>query len=123
MRHAGEYHVNQIPSGLGGAVIVAPMASIIRGTPLNAKCTAIKQLNRWIDDWAAGRPGDPDYVDAFTKVFDFHAENVYLIGTVGITPHLYVVKNKLANEPLEYAPSMSWKGDLLVYAAKMFIRG
>ena len=83
----------------------------------------IKQLNRWIDDWAAGRPGDPDYVEAFTKVFDYHAENVYLIGTVGITPHLYVVKDKLANAPLEYGPSMSWKGDLLVYAAKMFIKG
>ena len=83
----------------------------------------IKQLNRWIDDWAAGRPGDPDYVEAFTKVFDYHAENVYLIGTVGITPHLYVVKDKLANAPLEYGPSMSWKGDLLVYASKMFIKG
>ena len=83
----------------------------------------IKQLYGWIDDWAEGRPGDQDYVEAFTKVFDFHAENVHLIGTVGITPHLYVVKNKVANAPLEYGPSMSWKGDLLVYAAKMFIKG
>ena len=55
-------------------------------------------------------------------MFDLHAEHLFLIGSVGITPTLGIYQNRVANYPTFYKPEATWPGDLLTSADKLFIR-
>jgi len=45
----------------------------------------------------AGGYGSPEYMDLSKKIFDVHADQVYLIGTVGMIPKPLIVKNNIGN--------------------------
>ena len=82
----------------------------------------VKELDDAVLAWGSSAYGSPEYIEAFQKAFDLHAEQLFLIGSVGITPNLGIYKNHLANYPTFYKPEAVWPGDLLTSADKLFIR-
>ena len=64
----------------------------------------------------------PEYLELSRKIYAFHADNLYMIGTVGMAPTLYIAKNSIGNVPTEYPPPRSWAGDLTSYADQLFFR-
>jgi len=61
----------------------------------------VKELYQWIEKWILSTPGTTEYIRLAQKIFDFHAENVWIIGTVGMAKRPIVVKNNLRNVPEE----------------------
>lgn len=58
----------------------------------------VKELNQWFLDWfVAATP--QEYTRLAQKIFDFQAENVWIIGVVGMAPWPIIVKNDLRNVP------------------------
>ena len=82
----------------------------------------VKELDDAVIAWGSSAYGSPEYIEAFQKVFDLHAEHLFLIGSVGITPTLGIYKNRVANYPTFFKPEATWPGDLLTSADKLFIR-
>ena len=82
----------------------------------------VKELDDAVIAWGSSAYGSPEYVEAFQKVFDIHAEQLFLIGSVGVTPTLGIYKNRVANYPTFYKPEATWPGDLLTSADKLFIK-
>ena len=48
----------------------------------------VKELDDAVLAWGSSEYGSPEYIEAFQKVFDLHAEQLFLIGSVGVTPTL-----------------------------------
>ena len=82
----------------------------------------VKEMDAAVLAWGSAAYGSAEYVEAFQKVFDMHAEQLFLIGSVGILPTLGVYKNRVANYPTFYKPEATWPGDLLTSADKLFIK-
>jgi len=82
----------------------------------------IKQLFQWGADRVLVDFRSPDYIEAMQKVFDWHAENVVIIGTVGMVPVVYVAKNNIGNVPKAYNPGGMWSGDLNYFAEQLFFK-
>ena len=82
----------------------------------------MKELDDAVIAWGSSAYGSPEYIEAFQKVFDIHAEQLFLIGSVGVTPTLGIYKNRVANYPTFYKPEATWPGDLLTSADKLFIK-
>jgi len=62
----------------------------------------IKELGEWIEQRNRVEIGSEEYTELSQKIFDFHAEEVFMIGTVGMAPTLYIAKNNLGNVPEVY---------------------
>lgn len=45
----------------------------------------------------AAEPGSDEFVQAAVEVFDWYAENLVIVGTVGVVPHPYITSAKLGN--------------------------
>ena len=82
----------------------------------------IKELATWVEGRERLDIGSPEYLELSRKVYAFHADNLYMIGTVGMAPTLYIAKNNIGNVPTEYPPPRSWAGDLTSYADQLFFR-
>jgi hypothetical protein len=82
----------------------------------------IKQLFQWGEDRVLVEFRSPEYIAAMQKVFDWHAENIVIIGTVGMVPVPYVAKNNIGNVPKAYNPAGGWPGDLNYYAEQLFFK-
>nr|MQY59666.1 hypothetical protein [Clostridia bacterium] len=82
----------------------------------------IKQLFQWGEDRVLAEFRSPEYIEAMQKVFDWHAENVVIIGTVGMVPVPYVAKNNIGNVPKAYNPAGGWPGDLNYFAEQLFFK-
>ena len=82
----------------------------------------IKELATWVEGRERLDIGSPEYLELSRKVYAFHADNLYMIGTVGMAPTLYIAKNSIGNVPTEYPPPRSWAGDLTSYADQLFFR-
>lgn len=48
-------------------------------------------------EWRKYPPGSPEYMSWAKKIYDMHAKNLYMIGTVGMAGWPLVIKNNLAN--------------------------
>ena len=81
-----------------------------------------KELATWVEGRERLDIGSPEYLELSRKVYAFHADNLYMIGTVGMAPTLYIAKNSIGNVPTEYPPPRSWAGDLTSYADQLFFR-
>ncbi len=82
----------------------------------------VKEFNRWVDKWMATPYGSKEYRELAEKIFDFHAENVFIIGTVGLTPWVWVAKNYVGNVPMKSAAHVGWTGGYNVYGEQLFIK-
>lgn len=65
-----------------------------------------------------------EYMELSEKFFDWHAENVVLIGTVGMVPLVYIAKNDIGNVPTKYGRGgeYHWVGDLNHFAEQLFFK-
>jgi len=58
----------------------------------------VKELKKWIDDWSTCLPGTKKYKELGEKIWDFLAEQVWIIGTV-VAPEVEIVSNNVGNFP------------------------
>ena len=82
----------------------------------------IYQLKEWWNQINQSEFGSKEYIELCQKVYDFHAQNLFVIGVVGMAPHVYIAKKNIGNVPKEYGPGMSWPVALNVYANQLFFR-
>jgi len=59
----------------------------------------IKELKELIARRNSAKLGSKEYRELSQKVFDFHAMKVYIIGSVGMVPTIYIAKNNVGNVP------------------------
>lgn len=57
-------------------------------------------MYKLMDEWTTATT-DEEYRRLAQELFDFYAENLYIIGTVGMSPKAIVAKNNLRNFPEE----------------------
>ncbi len=69
----------------------------------------IKDYLDTLEAWSAAGT-DAEYTRLAKEVWEFHAENLYLIGTVGYTPSAVMVNNRLGNVPedLIFVDELAW---------------
>ena len=83
----------------------------------------IKTLFQWGEKLAQTRIGSKEYTDLWTKIGDFHAENLLIIGAVGLSPLPYIAKKNIGNVPKVFPPAAGGKGDLIHRTAdQLFIK-
>lgn len=58
----------------------------------------VKELQKWIDDWSFCSFGTKRYKELGKKIWDFLAEQVWIIGTV-VGPEVRIVSNRVGNYP------------------------
>jgi len=58
----------------------------------------VKELYKWFKDWFVA-PTQQEYTQLAQKIFDFHAKNIWMIGTVGLAKQPIIAKNNLRNIP------------------------
>ena len=61
--------------------------------------------------------GSKEYNEIYTKIFDFHAENLLIIGAVGMVPDPYIAKKNIGNIPKGHIPAGGSKDELGARAA------
>ena len=64
--------------------------------------------------------GSRKYVEIMQKMYDFHAERLYVVGTVGMVPTLYIAKTGIGNVPTAYPYDKAFQGDLFNEAQQLF---
>lgn len=81
----------------------------------------IKKLQEWVRQRNQAKLGSRDYTELSQKIFDFHAKKVFMIGTVGMSPTLYIAKKNIGNVPKAYRPgqgaplTLNWQGVQLFF--------
>lgn len=60
----------------------------------------VKRYYGWLREIAIRPQGSLEYIELGQKIFDFHAENVWSIGTVGLSAALFIQSRDLKNVPL-----------------------
>ncbi len=64
-----------------------------------------------------------EYDDLAEKIFDFYAENLFVIGTVGLLPTPYIAKKNIGNVPTKYLPGLTdYAGDLNFFSHQLFFK-
>ena len=66
--------------------------------------------------------GSPEYLETVTELYDYHAEQLYLIGTVGLAPQIYIADNDLGNTPTGLLPWMTWVGELNYFNDQLYFK-
>jgi peptide/nickel transport system substrate-binding protein len=83
----------------------------------------IKQVYKWAKMREQTRLGSKEYVDLSQKIFDFFAEEVYMIGTVGMLPRVFIANKNIGNIPENYPPGKAtYVGELNYYGQQLFFR-
>ncbi len=82
----------------------------------------IKQLFRWASEHKETVYGSKEYMELAQKILDFHAEKLYLIGTVGMEPTIFIAKNNVGNIPKNYAPDGVYAGNLSYFSRQFFLK-
>ncbi len=84
---------------------------------------------QWAKDYEAlfyGRanvaPDSPEFAAFMQEAMDMQAENLFLIGTVGITPEIVIAKPYIYNLPTSLHPAVGWLGAASEYNEQVFIR-
>ena len=80
----------------------------------------IKEYN----DWALAKPKteflSKEYTEINQAMWDYWADQIFVIGTVGLLPQPYLANVKIGNVPTEYAVTADWAGDILNQSAQLF---
>ena len=63
-----------------------------------------------------------EYRAAGERLWDWHAENMFIIGTVGLAPTLFIAKNNIGNIPTEYPPYFEVNLNFNKYAPQWFFK-
>ena len=66
------------------------------------------------------RFGSKEYMELMEKIWDYQAENLYVMGLVGLVPTLYIAKKDIGNIPKAFLFDASFQGDLYNEAAQLF---
>ena len=53
---------------------------------------------------------------------DWHAASMFIIGTVGLAPTLFIAKNNVGNIPTEYPPDFEVNLNFNKYAPQWFLK-
>jgi len=80
----------------------------------------IKQLEQWCLQKMRTRFASKEYVELMQKIYDFQAEKLYVIGTVGMVPTLYIAKKEIGNIPKAFPVDQAFFGDLYNEAQQLF---
>ena len=63
-----------------------------------------------------------EYYEIAEKIFDYNAEYVNVIGTVGVIPYLYIAKNNIGNVPQGTWANFSWTGSPNMVTEQLFFK-
>ena len=66
--------------------------------------------------------GSKEYMAVMTAIYDYQAEHLYHIGTVGLVPVLYIANKDIGNVPSEMPPGSIFFGSALMNAQQLFWR-
>jgi peptide/nickel transport system substrate-binding protein len=84
---------------------------------------------QWAKDYEAlfytreNAPVDsPVFKESLTKAMEMQAENLFMIGTVGMVPLLIVKKNYIYNMPTRIKPRLAWLGGMSEYNEQVYIK-
>jgi peptide/nickel transport system substrate-binding protein len=88
-----------------------------------------EEAPQWVQDYRAlfdrrneVLPDSPEYKAALTKAMDMQAENLFLIGTVGLTPVLMIAKNNMGNIFTKLTPRAVGPGHLQEWEDQFYIK-
>ncbi len=79
-----------------------------------------KQLEEWARLRTAAAFGSEEYMQLSQKIYDFHADQVLMIGTVGMAPLLYIANKNLGNVPEAFGPGMQVWCDFAYLGDQLF---
>ena len=57
----------------------------------------MKRLYKLAQEWQVSLPGTENYMELGREIQTIIVKNLFLIGTVGMVPEIYLVKNNLIN--------------------------
>jgi peptide/nickel transport system substrate-binding protein len=63
-----------------------------------------------------------EFGEWMSKLLDIQAEQLFVIGTVGLVPHLITAKNYIVNVPPKFGPHQVWSGALSEYCDQYSIK-
>ena len=66
--------------------------------------------------------GSQEYFDVMEKIFDYNAEKLYVLGTVGSVPTILIAKSNMGNVPQDFPFDKAFFGDLYNDAAQLFYK-
>jgi peptide/nickel transport system substrate-binding protein len=81
-----------------------------------------KELNEWVRRRSQVEMGTPEYIELSQKIFDYHAENVLMIGTISFPPMYILVNNKIGNVPKLPPPGSEGQLGLQIFGLQMFYK-
>ena len=64
--------------------------------------------------------GSPDYKKLMTEIFDYQADYLYHMGTIGLAPKVHIAKKNLGNVPEAYTPDAEHGLELLYEAQQLY---
>jgi len=79
-----------------------------------------KQLEEWAELRTATEFGSKEYEELSQQIYDFHADKVLMIGTVGLVPLIYIANKNLGNVPEAFGPGMQVWCDLAYLGDQLF---
>jgi len=79
-----------------------------------------KQLEEWAELRTAAEFGSEEYMELSQRIYDFHADKVLMIGTVGLVPLIYIANKNLGNVPEVMGPGMQVWCDLAYFGDLLF---
>ncbi len=82
----------------------------------------IKQLREWQKLRGQTEIESEEFWELTGKMLDWQAENLPIIGTVGMAPRIYIAKKNIGNVPTAYWTGDSWMGDLSFAAIQLFFK-
>ena len=82
----------------------------------------MKDLQRWVDEVSTTRFGSPEFVALAQQIWDLHAKNLYIIGTVGLQPVPVLAKENLGNVRTTFPMAADYSGNLGADAQHLFWR-
>ena len=82
----------------------------------------MKDLQRWVDEVSTTRFGSPEFVALAQQIWDLHAKNLYIIGTVGLQPVPVLAKANLGNVRTSFPMAADYSGNLGHDAQHLFWR-
>ena len=108
---------SSIQHAAGGSAYDSSLSNMVEEPPEHWK--------EWSRAYEAAKnmvAGSPEYIETVTKLYDYHAEQLYLIGTVGLAPQIYIANNDLANTPTGLLPWMTWVGELNYFNDQLYFK-
>ena len=82
----------------------------------------MKDLHRWVGELSTTRFGSSEFRALAQQIWDLHAENLYLIGTVGLQPVPVLAKDNLGNVRTSFPMAADYAGNLGIDAQHLFWR-